>query len=443
MKNLTEYNEKFCTAEEAVKIVKSGDWVDYAFGLAQPIELDKALAARKNELKDIKIRGSLALSPRQVVEQDPQRDVFTYSSWHFSGYDRKLHDKGLCNHIPMIFRNQPRFYRNENTVDVAMIAVSPMDNHGYFNFSMSNSAIKAITDTAKVIIVEENKWLPVALGGQEEAIHISEVDFITKANHKIATLPSALPDEDDQKVAELIVEEIVDGATIQLGIGAMPNAVGNLIADSDLKGIGMHTEMLVDAYLNMYKKGKLTNKNKTLDKGKGVWSFGVGSEELYLWVDHNPGLASYPVNYTNDPQIIAQIDNFISVNNCIEVDLFGQISSESSGTRHISGTGGQLDFVTGAYLARGGKSFICFKSAYSHENNKKTRIIPTLPQGSIVTAPRTQAHYLVSEWGKVSLAGASTWERAEKIISIAHPDFREQLVKEAEKMKIWRKSNKK
>lgn len=445
MKFASEYQAKLRSAEKAVEVVRSGQWVDYGFGLGQPILLDAALARRKDELRDVKIRGTLALAPRQVVAVDPDREVFTYSSWHFGGYERKLHDADLCNYIPMTYRNMPRYYRNTLQVDVAMVTVAPMDKHGFFNFSLTNSATRAILETAKTVIVEINENLPVALGGQEECIHISEVDFIVEGNNpKLTELPAAQPDEVDQRVARLIVDEIVDGATIQLGIGGMPNAVGNLIAESDVKDLGMHTEMLVDAYLAMYEKGKLTNRRKEHNRGKGTWTFCVGTKKLYDWVDHNPGLAAYPVDYTNEPAVIAAHDNFISVNNCVEVDLYGQISSESSGPRQISGTGGQLDFVTGAYASRGGKSFICFRSTYTEKQDNRlcSRVVPTLPDGGAVTAPRSQAHYLVTEWGKVILAGCSTWERAERIISIAHPDFRDDLIKEAEQLKIWRRSNK-
>ena len=445
MKYTNEYRKKLVDADTAVKVVQSGDWVDYSFGTNQPVVLDEALARRKSELKDIKIRGTLALKPRQVVECDPNRDVFIYSSWHFSGYERKLHERNLCNYIPLLYRNKPQFYRQELKVDVAMIQVAPMDKHGYFNFSLTNSATKAIVDTAAIVIVEVNEALPYAFGGQEECIHISEVDYIVEAGRIAVTeLPPATADEIDEKVASLIVEDIVDGATIQLGIGGMPNAVGTLIAQSDLKDLGMHTEMLVDAYMILHEQGKLTNKAKTIDKGKGVWTFCAGSKALYDWVDYNPGLASYPVNYTNNPAVISQIDNFISVNNCVEIDLFGQISAESAGTKQISGTGGQLDFVTGSYSSKGGKSFICFRSSFTDKKTGQmvSRINPILPLGGTVTDPRTQVHYLVTEWGKVNLAGCSTWERAERIISIAHPQFRDDLIKEANKMKIWRLSNK-
>ncbi len=241
----------------------------------------------------------------------------------------------------------------------------------------------------------------------------------------------------------MICEHVRDGSVIQLGIGAMPNLVGQMIAESDLKDLGMHTEMLCDSYLDMYKAGKLTNRRKSIDRGKGVWSFGLGSRELYDWVHHNPGLASCPVEYTNSPDVMVQHDRLVAINGCIEVDLYGQICSESSGTRHISGTGGQLDFLTGALMAKEGKGFICMPSTYTNRRTGETtsRVVPTLPEGGIVTDPRSQAMYIVTEWGMVNLAGRSTWERAEMIISIAHPEFRDGLIRQAERMNIWRRSN--
>ncbi|MBT9147672.1 MAG: Succinyl-CoA:coenzyme A transferase [Syntrophomonadaceae bacterium] len=208
--------------------------------------------------------------------------------------------------------------------------------------------------------------------------------------------------------------------------------------------IGCHTEMLVDAYLSLFKAGKLTNSSKNTDRGKSAWTFCFGSQKLYDWVDHNPSLAAYPVSYTNSPHIMSQNDNLITINNCVEVDLFGQISSESAGTRQISGTGGQLDFLTGGFMSKGGKSFICFTATCADKDNGmvRSRVVLVLPPGETVTGPRAQAHYLVTEYGKVNLSGLSTRERAEKVISLAHPDFRDELVKEAQELNIWRWSNK-
>ena len=243
-------------------------------------------------------------------------------------------------------------------------------------------------------------------------------------------------------MASLVVPQIPNGACLQLGIGGMPNTIGSMIAQSDLRDLGVHTEMYVDAFVDIARAGKITGKYKNLDKGRQVFAFGAGTQKLYDYVDHNPDVMGAPVDYTNDVHVIAQLDNFISINNAVDVDLFGQVNAESAGLKHISGTGGQLDFVLGAYLSKGGKSFICLSSTMKEKDGQlRSRIVPTLAGGSIVTDPRSSIHYLVTEYGMVNLKGASTWERAEKIISIAYPDFREKLIAQAEKMGIWRKSN--
>ena len=438
-----EYKRKLRTPEEAVKLVKDGDWVDYSVGIGFPVLLDAALAKRKDELRDIKIRGSLAMQPIQAVEQDRERRTFTYNSWHCSGYERKLCDEGLCNYIPMIFRNMASYYRRYLTVNVAMISVAPMDSKGFFNFSMVNCTTRAILDAADLIILEVNEHMPHVYGGQEDCIHISEVDVVVEGAHKpLAQLPIPPATEIDEKIASLLLPHIPDGATIQLGIGGMPNSVGRLMAESDLKDLGMHTELLSDGFVDLYEAGKLTNSRKTLHRGKGVFGIALGSQRLYDWVGENQGLLSFPMDYVNQPSVMAQMENMISINNCIAIDLYGQVSSESAGTRHISGTGGQLDFSTGAYDAPGGKGFICMTSSYRNKaGNLKSRILPKFTQGDIITTPRTQAFYIVTEYGIVNLAGRSTWERAELLISLAHPDFRDELIAAADKQKIWRNSN--
>lgn len=438
-----EYKRKLKTPEEAVKLVKDGDWVDYSVGIGFPPLLDAALAKRKDELRDIKIRGSLAMQPIQAVEQDRERKTFTYNSWHCSGYERKLCDEGLCNYIPMIFRNMASYYRRYLTVNVAMISVAPMDSKGFFNFSMVNCTTRAILDAADLIILEVNEHMPHVHGGQEDCIHISEVDVVVEGEHKpLAQLPIPPATEIDEKIASLLLPHIPDGATIQLGIGGMPNSVGKLMAESDLKDLGMHTELLSDGFVDLYEAGKLTNSRKTLHRGKGVFGIALGSQRLYDWVGENQGLLSFPMDYVNQPSVMAQMENMISINNCIAIDLYGQVSSESAGTRHISGTGGQLDFSTGAYDAPGGKGFICMTSSYRDKaGNLKSRILPKFTEGDIITTPRTQAFYIVTEYGIVNLAGRSTWERAELLISLAHPDFRDELIAQADKQKIWRNSN--
>ena len=223
----------------------------------------------------------------------------------------------------------------------------------------------------------------------------------------------------------------------------MPNAVGSLIAESDLKDLGVHTEMYVDAFVDIAKSGKINGSKKQIDRFRQTYAFGAGTKKMYDYMDDNPELMSAPVDYTNDIRSISAIDNFISINNAVDLDLFGQVNAETAGIKHISGAGGQLDFVLGAYLSNGGKSFICCSSTFKTKDGQlKSRILPTLNPGSVVTDTRANIHYLVTEYGKVNLKGLSTWQKAEAIISVAHPDFRDELIKEAEKMHIWRRSNK-
>ena len=438
-----QYRAKLKTPEQAVRVVKSGDWVDYTSNVCYPPLLDAALAERRDELEDVKIRGNLLFGPIQVVECDPERTHFIYNSWHCSGYERKLCDKGLCNYIPMIFRNVVPYYRHFAPVNVAMISVAPMDKHGYFNLSCAAGIARGILEKADVVILEVNEHLPYIYGGFDESIHISEVDCVVEGEHPpLPQFPIAKPTEEDVKIADLIVPYIVDGATLQLGIGGMPNVVGARLAESDLKDLGMHTELCGDAYYELAQAGKLTNRRKSFQRLKGVTGIVFGSQRLYDWVDRNPGVVVEPLEYVNAPESIAQLDDMISINNCIAVDLYGQVCAESAGTRHISGTGGQLDYLTGAAMARGGKAFICMTSSFVDKTGvRRSRVLPYF-NGDIVTDPRSQAYYIVTEYGVVNLVGCTTWERAELLISIAHPDFREGLIRAAEEQKIWRRSNK-
>ena len=436
-----EYAAKLTSAAEAVKHVKSGDWVDYGWCSATPVALDKALAKRIVELSDVKIRGGILLQRPAIFDVENPKDHFVWNSWHMTGIERKAINEGFAFYAPVRYSELPRYYReNVKDIDVAMFQVSPMDNFGYFNFGPNASHMQDMCARAKTIIVEVNENLPRCLGGWGEAIHISQVSLIVEGeNQPICELPGAKATEVDEKVAELIVKEIPDGACLQLGIGGMPNAVGSLIAKSDLKDLGVHTEMYVDAFVDIAKAGKITGRHKSLDRGRQVYAFGAGTKKLYDYLNDNPQCMSAPVDYTNDIRTIAALDNFISINNAVDIDLFGQVSSETSGTKHISGAGGQQDFVLGAYLSHGGKSFICLSSTFTSRDGKvHSRIIPTLHEGSVVTDTRSNTQYVVTEYGMVNLKGLSTWERAEALISIAHPDFRQELIEQAEKMKIWR-----
>lgn len=440
---INEYNKKLITADEAAKLVKSGDWVEYGFGVNCAYDFDEALSKRKDELWDVNIRCDIGAYPHFTAEADPSGEHFTWNSWHIAAHDKKYIGKNLF-YIPMKFHENPMMTRKDCTPDnVAVIMVTSMDKHGYFNFGASAVNNWAMMETAEIVILEVNKNMPRCLGGGQECVHISQVDYVIEGqNHPLLVLPAAPPSEKDTKIASYIIERLYDGNCIQLGIGGIPNAVGTMVAQSDLKDLGVHTEMYVDAYYEMVKAGKITGSRKNIDKYKQVYSFAMGSKELYDYIDDNPGLASYSVDYTNNPFVVAQLDDFVSINACIEVDLFGQVCSETVGTRHISGTGGQLDFVEGAYKSKGGQSFVCLPSTIEVKGNRSSRIKPILSPGAIVTDPRTATHMLVTEYGIANMKGKSTWQRAEELINIAHPDFRDELIKEAEGMNIWRRSNK-
>jgi butyryl-CoA:acetate CoA-transferase len=437
-----EYRRKSVTPDEAVKAVKSWDWVEYYCFNGSVVGLDRALARRKDELTDVKVRGSYGRSLK-VVEVDPERKHFIYQSSHLSGAERALSDKGLCTYVPILYHEQPGYYGRHVQTDVLFLSVAPMDEHGYFNFGPQVSHAMALCETAGKIILEVNPKMPVCLGGNSESIHISKADAIVEFESDLILIPEIPVSDTDREIAKLVVDRLEDGDCIQLGIGGMPNTIGAMLAKSDLKDLGAHSEMFCAAFVDMVEAGVLTNAKKNIDKYKSVCAFSLGSQATYDYMHRNPSIAFYSVDYVNDPAVIARNDKVVAINNCVEVDLTGQVCSESSGTRMISGTGGQWDFTYAAYHSRGGRSFICMSSTAKKKSGEiVSRVKPILEPGAVCTVTRTMMHYLVTEYGAVDLKFQSLWQRAEAIISVAHPDFRDELIKEAEKQGIWRQSNK-
>lgn len=465
-----EYKSKLVSADKAVQVVNSGDVVDYGFFNGKPVILDKALADRAPELRDVSVFTAVTVPPSpEVIKHEGS---FIYIDWQWSKLTRMLHAfVQPTYYCPILYHRGPFYYRelltqdpNENftrdyrsvyyndpskkgtTKWIAMMQVGPMDNAGYFNLGPQNSETSAKIENADIVLVEVNPNMPKCLGGNEESVHISRVDYIVEApsDQMLYDAPQIEPTDVEKQIAQNVMKYIYDGCCIQLGIGGMPNMVGKLIASSDLKNLGGHTEMFVDAYVDMIESGRMNGSKKSIDRYKCSYTFAIGSKRMYDFMDNNPALASYPVNYTNDPRIIAQLDDMISINNAIEVDLLTQVNAESSGTWQVSGNGGMWDFVLGSQWSKKGKSFICLASTHTNQKGEvKSRIVPQLPLSSVVTIPRQMVDYIVTEYGAVKLTACPTWMRAEKIISIAHPDFRENLIKEAKKMKIWRQSNKK
>jgi acyl-CoA hydrolase len=437
---IEEVKGKTISAERAAALVKSNSWVDYGFGMGQPDLFDTALAARVASLENVKIRGCLAMKARAVTEADPHSRHVSYFSWYFSGLERGMHDRRLCHHIPMNFGEAPDYYRRFLDVDLAVIKTAPIDPHGFFNFGGAVTYQKALTEKAKVVIVETNPKTPYVFG-LENAVHLRDVDYIIEGDEQpIPELNNPAPAPSDQMVAELIAAEIEDGSCLQIGIGAMPNAVCELIAKSSLKDLGIHTEMFVDSLLELVAAGRVTGARKELNRDQIVFCFAAGSKRQYDFIDRNPMCFAAPVDYTNLPHHIMRNEKMVAIVNAAEMDLTGQACSESAGIRHISGTGGQLQFIRGAYASRGGKAFLCMSSTHERHGQRRSRIVSLIDDSNVVTTPRTDVMYVVTEFGMVNLKGKSVPERARALISIAHPDFREQLEREASELRILPKA---
>ena len=434
---LEQFKDKFVTPERAARVVRSGDWVDYGFGGGFPELLDRALAGRKEELKDVKIRGGLVIRPRiEVVEQDPEQRAFTYHSWHIGDYERKLQSRGLVRFMPMILRFLPDLYRFHIRVDVAFVPVSKPDNSGCCGLGISNYAWRTIFEHARTVIFEINEHLPTLQGvNGSHRVHLSEAAYIVEGEHEPLPLRSYKdPSPIDIQIARNVVAEIPDGAVLALGVGGVPFTVANMLAQSDLKDLGCHTGTISDAYLALRRAGKLTNARKEIDTGLAAWNLAMGSQALYDWLEEEPDFF-HPgdVDYVHSPERMAQLSNFISINGGVQLDLMGQENAEAAGTRQLSGIGGQLDFLEGAYRSKGGKGFICINSSRTDKTGAlKSNIVPFIPGGSVVSAPRTMIQYVATEYGVVKLSGLTLRERAEAMISIAHPDFRAELTQYAQ-----------
>jgi acyl-CoA hydrolase len=311
-----------------------------------------------------------------------------------------------------------------------------MDEHGFFNFGGAVTYHKAMVERAKVVIVETSPAMPYVFGG-EESVHASEVDFVIDGSDDVpAELANPPATDVDRKVAALIAAEVEDGACLQIGVGGMPNAVCTLLKEAGIRDLGIHTEMLVDGMIDLIEAGLVTGARKTLNRFQTVFTFAMGSRRQYEFIHRNPRVQSHPVDYTNLPHHIMQNDRVVSINNTTQMDLQGQAASESAGHRHLTGTGGQLQFVRGAYASRGGKSFMCMSSTYEKGGVRQSRIVSALTHGNVVTTPRTDVMYVVTEYGLANLKGKSLAERAQALIGLAHPEFREALEREAREKNV-------
>lgn len=419
-----KFAAKIVTAEQAVACVSPGHRVFVGSGAGEPQTLVKALSARE-DIRDTEIVHILTLGLAPYAKP-AFGDRFRHNAYFIGHNVRDAVAEGRADYTPIFLSEIPALFTSGRIViDVALIAVSPPDEHGYCSYGVSTDIVKAAAEHAHVVVAEINENMPRALG--DCFIHVRDIDHLVRSNLPILEAPQGEPDDLSRRIARHIANLVEDGATLQLGIGSIPDAVLSFL--EDYKDLGIHTEMFSDGVIPLVEKGVITNARKTLHRGKIVAGFVMGSRKLYDFIDNNPMVEFHPTEYTNDPFIIARNERMISINGAIEVDLTGQVCADSLGTRFYSGIGGQVDFIRGAARSRGGKPIIALPST-AHDDSI-SRIVPTLKPGAGVVTSRGDVHYVVSEYGAAFLHGKSIRERALSLIQIAHPKFRPWLMSEA------------
>lgn len=429
-----EFQRKIVSAEEAVQCVKSGQTVYIGTCTSTAYELARALGQRADELSDITIGCSNILKPLEIFERP---DTFHCISYFMGPTERRAMKDGNVDFTSLHLSRIDVFCKQTCPPDVAFIEVSLPDEDGNMSFGAAGVALhQFIVDEATTVILQINKYVPYVFG-EHNRINISECDIAIRYDEELGQIPELPLTPEVDAITDYIVDEIPDGACLQLGIGAIGNAVGyKLLHKNDL---GIHTELMTDSLADLIKNGNVTNKMKGFMPGKSLAAFTLGTSELYRFLDHNENMYYMPFTVVNDSTLIAANENMISVNSAIVIDLLGQVDAENIAGRQYSGVGGQLDFVRGAQMAKGGKSFIC---ATSTNTNKKTgkknsRIVSTLPRGTAITTPRSDVQYVATEYGCVNLKPLTMRERAHALISLAHPDFRPQLIEDAKDIGIY------
>lgn len=432
------YRDKIIPMEQALSLVKSGDCIVTGLGSAEARQFFSQLHTISDRVKGVTTTICLPMLEAEYFNNPIYKDTFRVDSWFYTKPLRQAHKHGNISFIPnhlhlagtkRIFHRKPNIY-----VGVA----TPPDRHGYLSLSVSNTYEKQMIEAADLVILEINPKYPRTFGDVE--IHYSDVDYLVEVDYEVPELPDIEPNEKDLIIGKLIAEYINDGDTIQLGIGGIPNAVAQSLMDK--KDLGVHTEMLTTGLMRLAKAGVVTGKRKTLHKGKMVATFALGTKELYDFIDDNPSVLIMAGSYVNDPYVIGQNDNMVSINTTIEVDLTGQCASESIGPVQFSGTGGQTDTAIGAQNAKNGRSFIALYSTANVRNPETgereeiSKIVPLLKPGAAVSLSRADVDYVVTEYGVAALRGTSIYDRVERLIAIAHPKFRDELRFEAKKIGI-------
>ncbi len=426
----SEYQKKVCTPAEAAELVKSGMSLYISANAATPFALERALADRAHELEDVKVIHVL-LSGKDYLRSTSPDSPFRHVSLFVGPADRESVNAGRSEYVPVFLYEIPSLFSKKLIpIDIAFLHVSPPDEHGFMSLGVECLASLAAAEHAKIVVAQVNENMPYTLG--DCFIHYSMVDRIVEVSDDITELVNIEPTEKDRRIGAYIADLIDDGACLQLGIGAIPNAVLSYLEGK--RDLGIHTEMISDGLLTAIEKGIITGARKTIHRNKVIGTFIYGSRKLYDFVHKNPMIELHPVDYTNRPSIIARNDNMVAINSAIEIDITGQVCSDSIGTRIYSGFGGQVDFVRGARAAKGGKPIIAIQS--TTKDGKRSKIVPKLQPGAGVVTTRADVHYVVTEYGVAFLHGKSLCERAKELIRIAHPDHKEALIREAKERKL-------
>ena len=426
-----QYRRKLTSPDQAVSGIKSGSTLVHGLAAAEPPALLQAIAdrLRAGELTNLSVHSLLPMDNVAKTLLSPDlADCVRAFSWFVSKSSRSAVRVGLNYYVPNHFHQVPRLMRENLDIDVAITTVSPMDRAGFFSFGTANDYTSTVARCCKRLIVEVNKNMPRVFG--DAHLHISEVDAVVEHTTPLIEFKWPGPSAEDGAIGKLVAELVPDGATLQLGFGGLPNVIAMKLMGR--KDLGIHTEVFGPAMVELIRKGAVTGRRKNLHPMKNVFTVAEGTREMYRFMNNNPSMESYPVSYTNNPDVIAGNDNMVSINSIIQVDLLGQCNAESLDGHEYSGTGGQLDYVRGAYNSRGGKSILAFYS--TARKGQVSRVVSRLDSGAVITTPRMDVHYLATEHGAVNLKGKSTRERALDIISLADPRFRDSLLRDAENM---------
>jgi acetyl-CoA hydrolase len=428
------YNKKLTTADEAVKHIKSGDNIVVQPGCACPNELVRALVDRKDELKDVTLYHILIVGNLPYVNPGMEKH-FKHKAFFIGANVRQAVNEGRAEFIPIFLSEVPLLFKlGRIKADVALLNVSPPDEHGFCSYGVDVGTIKTPAERSNIIIAQVNKNMPRALG--DSFIHINKITHIVEYDEPIKELPQVDPDTSPEvlavfdKIGRNVADLIEDGSTLQMGIGAIPDSVMKYLHDK--KDLGIHTEMFSDGIIELVESGIINGEKKTLHPGKIIAGFVLGTQRVYNFIDNNPIIEFHPQEYVNDPFVIAKNNKMVAINSALEVDLTGQVCADSIGTRFYSGIGGQVDFIRGASRSEGGKPIIAIPS--TTKDDTISRIVPTLKQGAGVVTSRGDVDYIVTEYGAVNLWGKTIQERAKALISIAHPKFRDELTKYAKEV---------